>query len=60
MYLEVITSEAISDERKHNAGSIVLTFDELFISAAAIMVALGPGQTVMLSFKYESLRDKWK
>jgi hypothetical protein len=32
MYLEVITSVAISDERKHNAGSIVVRFDELLRS----------------------------
>ena len=36
MYLEVITWEAISDERKHNAGSNELIFDEL-ISAGMAM-----------------------
>jgi hypothetical protein len=31
MYLEVITWEAISGEKKHKAGSVELTFDELLI-----------------------------
>jgi len=36
MYLEIITSEAISDERGHNTGSIVLMFDELFKSTVVV------------------------
>jgi hypothetical protein len=38
MYLEVITWEAISDERKQNVGSIVLRLDALDELESAVMV----------------------
>jgi hypothetical protein len=42
MYLEVITSEAISDERKHKPARSIVLNDELFISAVMVdSIALG-------------------
>ena len=49
MYLEVIISEVISDEKKHNAGSIVLTFEPLIL---AVMVDNGLGSDAFLQFGY--------
>lgn len=43
IYLEVMTWAAISGEKKHNAGSIELTFDGPLISAVILVdsIALG-------------------